>query len=72
MGGAPSVSLALVPAIRAAARGGSNRAPSQAAITYRPGSLAAALALAGDLGLPQKSVVKTGDSPRKVMITTGR
>ena len=41
-------------------------------IAYRPGSLAAALALAGDLGLPQKSVVKTGDSPRKVMITTGR
>ena len=43
-----------------------------AVIAYRPGSLAAALALAGDLGLPSGSVVKAGDMPRNLVVTTGR
>jgi hypothetical protein len=42
------------------------------AIAYRPGSLGAALALAGDLGLPPGSVAKAGDTPRKLVVTTGR
>ena len=41
------------------------------AIYYRPGSHLAAVALAGDLGLPARSVVKADDSPRKVVISTG-
>ena len=41
------------------------------AIFYRPGSHRAAAALAGDLGLPARSVVRADDSPRKVVISTG-
>ena len=41
------------------------------AIFYRPGSRRAAAVLAGDLGLPARSVVKADDSPRKVVISTG-
>ena len=39
------------------------------AIYFRPGAGDAALALAGDLGLPPRSVVKADDSPRKVVIS---
>ena len=38
-------------------------------ISYRPGAGAAAESLAGDLGLSPKSVVRTGDSPRKVVLS---
>jgi hypothetical protein len=38
-------------------------------IFYRPGARAAAESLAGDLGLSPKSVVRTGDSPRKVVLS---
>jgi hypothetical protein len=41
------------------------------AIFYQPGQRAAALALAGDLGVSPRSVVRTGDSPRKVVIVAG-
>ena len=61
------------PGTRLAAGGGTAGAPAGPwTIAYRPGSLDAALALAGDLGLPPKSVVKIGDSPRKVVITPGQ
>ncbi len=50
---------------------GAGAPAGQTTIAYRPGSLDAALALAGDLGLARKSVVKTGDGPRQVVITTG-
>jgi hypothetical protein len=43
----------------------------QTTIAYRPGSRHAALALAGDLKLPQRSVVRSGDGPLQVVITTG-
>ena len=51
---------------------GSTQARPGMAIAYRPGSLEAALALAGDLGLPSGSVFKTGDAPRKLVVTIGR
>ena len=41
------------------------------AIFFRPGSRAAAAALAGDLGVPPRSVVASGDSPRDVVYVTG-
>jgi hypothetical protein len=51
---------------------GATPAEPGAAIAYRPGSLEAALALAGDLRLPPGSVSKAGDTPRKLVVTTGR
>ena len=51
---------------------GSTSAGPGAAVAYRPGSLEAALALAGDLGLPPGSVAKAGDTPRNLVVTTGR
>ena len=42
-----------------------------AALYFRPGSRVAALALAGDLGLPARSVVRAGDSPRRIVLVTG-
>lgn len=42
-----------------------------AAIFFRAGSRAAAVALAGDLGVPSRSVVRDDDSPRDVMYVTG-
>ena len=41
------------------------------AIFYRPGARDAALALAGDLGLSPRSVVRAVDSPRRVVISLG-
>ncbi len=41
------------------------------ALYFQPGARDAALALAGDLGLPPRSVVKADDSPRKVVIAVG-
>ena len=46
--------------------------PDGAAVAYRPGSRVAAAALAGDLGLPQGSVVKVDDVPRKLVVVIGR
>ena len=40
------------------------------AVFYQPGARRAALALAGDLGLPARSVVQVDDSPRKVVISS--
>ncbi len=40
-----------------------------AVIAYRPGSRRAALALAGDLGLPPSSVSRADDTPRKLVVT---
>jgi hypothetical protein len=37
-------------------------------LCYRPGSRVAAAALAGDLGLSSESVVRDGDSPRKLVL----
>ncbi len=49
--------------------------PAQAggdtAIAFRPGSRVAALALAGDLGLPPGSVFRVDDAPRKLVLTAG-
>ena len=42
------------------------------AVFYQPGAHRAALALAGDLGLPARSVVKVDDSPRKVVISSAQ
>jgi len=42
-----------------------------AVIAFRPGSRAAALALAGDLGLPPGSVFRADDAPRKLVLTAG-
>jgi hypothetical protein len=41
-------------------------------IAYRPASRVAALALAGDLRLPPRSVFRAGDTPRKLVVTTSR
>ena len=41
------------------------------AVFYRPGAKVAALALAGDLGLAPRSVVKADDSPRKTVVSLG-
>ena len=40
------------------------------AIYYRPGARAAAAALAGDLGVPPRSVFSSDDSPREVVFVT--
>ena len=40
-------------------------------IAFRPGSREAALALAGDLGLPPGSVFRADDAPRKLVLTAG-
>jgi len=49
--------------------------PAQAggdtAIAFRPGSRVAALALAGDLGLPPGSVFRVDDAPRKLVLAAG-
>jgi hypothetical protein len=42
-------------------------APGQL-LCYRPGRRNAALALAGDLGLPVRSVVRIDDSPRELVL----
>ena len=57
---------------QAADDAGSAPARPGAAIAYRPGSREAALALAGDLGLPPGSVSRAGDMPRKLVVSTGR
>jgi hypothetical protein len=41
------------------------------ALYFRPGSRTAAAALAGDLGVPSRSVVSSDDSPREVVYVTG-
>ncbi len=41
------------------------------AVFYRPGAKDAALALAGDLGLAPRSVVKSDDSPRETVVSLG-
>jgi hypothetical protein len=41
------------------------------AVFYRPGAKDAALALAGDLGLAPRSVVKSDDSPRMTVVSLG-
>ena len=41
------------------------------AIFFRPGSRTAAAALAGDLGVPSRSVIRSDDSPRDVVCVTG-
>jgi hypothetical protein len=43
-----------------------------ALVAYRPGSRVAAAALAGDLGLPEGSVVRVDDMPRKLIVVTDR
>ncbi len=53
---------------QAADDAGSAPARPGAAIAYRPGSREAALALAGDLGLPPGSVSRAGDMPRKLVV----
>jgi hypothetical protein len=47
-------------------------ASAGAVIAFRPGSREAALALAGDLRLPSESVLRTGDTPRKLVVTAVR
>jgi hypothetical protein len=47
-------------------------ASSGTVIAYRPGSREAALALAGDLRLPPESVLRTGDTARKLVVTATR
>lgn len=55
------------------AEGEAGSAPvGSAAVAYRPGSRVAAAALAEDLRLPQGSVVRVDDAPRKVVVVTGR
>ena len=41
------------------------------AVFYRPGAKDAALALAGDLGLAPRSVVRADDSPRETVVSLG-
>ncbi len=41
------------------------------AIFFRSGSRTAAIALAGDLGVPPRSVIRSDDSPREVVYVTG-
>jgi hypothetical protein len=40
-------------------------------LAYRPGSRRAARALAGDIGLPAKSVVRADDNPRRLVLVLG-
>lgn len=57
------------PAVRLALEDGGWRPPEPGPLLcYRPGLRTAALALAGDLGLPARSVVKIGDSPRELVL----
>ena len=57
------------PAGRLALEDGGWKPPQPGALLcYRPGSRTAALALAGDLGLPATSVVKVGDTPRRLVL----
>ena len=41
-------------------------------IGFRPGYRVAAMALAGDLQVPSGSVTRSGDTPRKLVVTAGR
>lgn len=60
------------PGARLASEDGGWQPPvTDRAIYYRPGSRRAAAVLAGDLGLPARSVIRADDSPRKVVISTG-
>jgi hypothetical protein len=57
------------PAGRLALEDGGWRPPAPGPLLcYRPGSRTAAAALAGDLGLSPQSVVKSGDSPRRLVL----
>jgi hypothetical protein len=57
------------PAARLTLPAGSWRPPAAGPLVcYRAGSHAAAAALAGDLGLPAKSVVRSDDAPRDVVL----
>jgi hypothetical protein len=57
------------PAARLTLEDGGWRPPSPGPLLcYRPGSRVAAAALAGDLRLPPQSVVKDGDSPRRLVL----
>ena len=57
------------PAVRLALEDGGWRPPGPGPLLcYRPGLRTAALALAGDLGLPVRSVVKTDDTPRELVL----
>jgi hypothetical protein len=57
------------PAARQTLEDGGWRPPAPGPLLcYRPGSRVAAAALAGDLGLSPESVVKDGDSPRKLVL----
>jgi hypothetical protein len=49
----------------------SGQAGTRGAIVFRPGARVAALALAGDLGLPPGSVSRADDAPRKLVLTAG-
>ncbi len=51
---------------------GAGSAPDVAAVAYRPGSRTAAEVLSADLGMPQGSVVRVDDVPRKLVVVTGR
>jgi hypothetical protein len=57
------------PAVRLALEDGALRPPGPGPLLfYRPGLRTAALALAGDLGLPARSVVRTDDIPRELVL----
>jgi hypothetical protein len=57
------------PADRLTLEDGGWRPPTPGPVLcYRPGSRQAARALAGDLGLPAESVVRTGDGPRTLVL----
>jgi hypothetical protein len=57
------------PAVRLALEDGGWRPPEPGPLLcYRPGLRTAALALAGDLGLPARSVVKIDDTPRELVL----
>jgi hypothetical protein len=57
------------PASRLTLEGGGWQPPSPGPLLcYRPGSGVAAVALAGDLGLPPQSVVRADDSPRRLVL----
>ncbi|NLE21273.1 MAG: hypothetical protein GX624_00610 [Actinobacteria bacterium] len=46
--------------------------PDVPAVAYRPGSRTAAEALSADLGMPEGSVVRVDDVPRKLVLVVGR
>jgi len=57
------------PAVRLALEDGGWRPPGPGPLLcYRPGLRTAALAVAGDLGLPTRSVVRIGDAPRELVL----